>query len=88
MAASKYTLKISASAEKSFKKLPDRDLRRVTKAILDLAADPHPHGSIKLAGEENCYRIRVGNYRVIYEIQDRVLMILILKVGHRKDVYR
>ncbi len=88
MAASKYSLQISASAEKFLKKLPDRDLRRITKAILDLAADPHPHGSVKLAGDENCYRIRVGNYRVIYEIQDKILLILILKVGHRKDVYR
>jgi mRNA interferase RelE/StbE len=88
MAASRYRLEISSSAEKSLKKIPHKDQLRLSQAILGLATDPHPSGSIKLSGEENCYRIRMGNYRIIYEIVGRKLLILVLKIAHRKEVYR
>lgn len=88
MAASKYHVEISSSAEKFFRKLPQKDLIRITSAILALRDDPYPVGCVKLSGEENCYRIRIGNYRIVYEMLAKKLLILILKIGHRKDVYR
>ncbi|MDJ0899633.1 MAG: type II toxin-antitoxin system RelE/ParE family toxin [Xenococcus sp. MO_188.B8] len=53
-----------------------------------LATEPRPEGVVKLKGEENLYRIRVGDYRVIYNVQDDRLLVLVVKVGHRGDVYR
>lgn len=61
--------------------------RRVDAAIRALAGDPRPHGCRKLSASEE-YRIRVGDYRILYEIEDAVLRVLVVKVGHRRDVYR
>jgi len=60
----------------------------VTDAIRSLQAHPRPAGCKKLAGNADYYRIRVGDYRVLYEIRDRVLLVLVIKVGHRREVYR
>lgn len=68
-------------------KLPAEVYERIDRAILDLAEDPHPRGSRKLRGE-SAWRIRVGSYRVIYEIDDDVREVLIADVGHRGDIYR
>lgn len=53
-----------------------------------LADDPRPTGVVKLAGDDNLWRIRIGNYRVVYEIYDDQLIVLVLRVAHRKDIYR
>ncbi len=58
------------------------------RAIDGLAIDPRPSGVVKLSGEENLYRVRAGDYRIVYSIQDAALLVLIVKVGDRKDVYR
>lgn len=84
----KYDLLISQSAEKALKRLPGKEASRVVAAIEKLAIEPRPQGCRKLSGESDTYRVRVGAYRIIYEIEDRLLRILVLKVGHRKDVYR
>ena len=84
----KYDLLISQSAEKTLKKLPSKEASRVATAIEKLAIDPRPQGCRKLSGEADTYRVRVGVYRIIYEVEGRLLRILVLKVGHRKDVYR
>ena len=84
----KYDLLISHSADKTFKRLPAKEARRVATAIEKLAIDPRPQGCRKLSGEGDTYRVRVGVYRIIYEVEDRLLRILVLKIGHRKDVYR
>ena len=65
-----------------------RRLGAIGGAIEKLAIDPRPQGCRKLFGEVDTYRVRVGVYRVIYEIEDRLLRILVLKIGHRRDVYR
>ena len=83
-----YKIEISASAEKYIKKIPKKDLKKVIEAIQILAINPYPEGCRKLQGEEDVYRVRQGNYRIIYEIENKKLIILILKVGHRKDVYK
>ncbi len=61
---------------------------RIETKIDGLARDPRPRGVKKLAGEEELYRLRVGDYRIIYQVRDRVLVVLVVNVGHRRDVYR
>ncbi len=84
----KYKIEISASAEKSLKKIPKSELSKITETIQQLAINPFPVGCRKLTGEENAYRVRHGNYRIIFEVEGQKLLILILKIGHRKDIYR
>lgn len=83
-----YKLFISSSAQKSLSKIPKMDLIKITLQIQKLSIDPQPIGCRKLQGEEFTYRIRVGKYRIIYEINNKEIKILILKIGHRKDIYK
>lgn len=83
-----YKIEISSSAEKQIKKLQKDDQVRVMRSILGLSHDPRPHGCRKMRGFENIYRIRVGTFRVIYSIEEKRIVIVILKVGHRKHIYR
>lgn len=82
-----YKISIRRKAQKQLDKLPAADYKKVKQAIFDLAQDPRPPGSKKLKGRP-AWRIRQGDYRVIYEIQDRQLIIIVLEVGPRKDIYR
>jgi mRNA interferase RelE/StbE len=82
-----YKVEITASAEKELARLPKADRVRVARAIMTLAAVPRPRGCRKLTGQEDVYRIRVGVYRVIYSIEDRRIVVVVLKLGHRKDIY-
>ncbi len=83
-----YELIIKPSAEKGLDKVPLPFRRRILDAVKELRKNPRPAGVVKLAGDDNLWRIRVGNYRVVYEIHDDRLIILVLRVAHRKDVYR
>lgn len=83
-----YRIQVSTSAGKEIAALPKRDQRRVISAIQALAADPRPAGVRKLTGAEDAYRLRVGDYRIIYQIADNVLTVLAVRVRHRKDAYR
>jgi len=83
-----YRVEITASAEKALASLPKADMNRVVRAIAALAQVPRPGGCRKLRGHEDVYRIRVGLYRVIYSIDDRRIIVVVLKLGHRKDAYR
>lgn len=83
-----YRIEIQRSAAKVLKKIPEHDRRRIIQRIDTLAEQlPNPDES-KLKGDNPFHRIRVGDYRIIYEIQEGVMVILIVKIGHRKDVYR
>jgi len=82
-----YRLGILRRAVKELARLPENDKRRIEADVEALAANPRPHGSKKLTGRDG-YRIRSGNYRVVYEIDDHQRTLTILHVGHRKDVYR
>lgn len=84
----RYRLEISRTAEKQLRKLPAGNRRRVARAMLALADEPHPRGSHTLSGYEDVFRIRVGVYRIIYSVAGRTLVIIILKIGHRRDGYR
>ena len=82
-----YDLLINRSARKELESLPSKDCTRVTKKILALAENPRPAGAEKLSGEEK-YRIRQGDYRVLYAIDDGSKQVTVVKIGHREDVYR
>jgi len=76
------------STRKDLRSLPRHEVARVVSAVADLASSPQPHGSQKLSGSERTHRIRVGDYRVIYEVFAESRMVEIQRVRHRKDVYR
>ena len=83
-----YRIEWKNSAYKELQKLPRPTIVKVVAAISDLSNDPYPSGVKKIIGSERSYRIRVGDYRVIYEIVEDKLIIEIVRVRHRKDVYR
>ena len=83
-----YKIEISSSAEKALKKIPKKDIIKIVQTINQLAISPFPEGSRKLVGEENTYRVRKGNYRVLYEVLNKKLIVLVLKIGNRKDIYK
>ena len=82
-----YSLLIKPSALKELEAIPLKDRRRIVTRIERLAADPRPHTSEKLSGLEQ-YRVRQGDYRVIYSVDDAARAVMIVKIGHRGDVYR
>jgi mRNA interferase RelE/StbE len=83
-----FEIEISRTAEKQLRNLAEKDQLRVVRAMLALADEPHPRGSRKLSGYDDVFRIRVGRFRVLYSVYERRLVILVLKIGQRKDVYR
>jgi mRNA interferase RelE/StbE len=82
-----YRIGFRTSAEKELRKLPAADLARLIERISALAGNPRPQGSQKLSAEEK-YRIRQGDYRIAYSVDDREKAVLIVKIGHRKEIYR
>lgn len=83
-----FSIQWRSSTKKDIRSLPRLEVARVVEAVSQLVNDPHPHGLQKLTGSERTYRIRVGDYRVIYEIFADSRMIEVQRVRHRKDVYR
>lgn len=83
----RFELEFAASIRKDLKKIQKKEVTKILSEVQKLAADPRPIACKKLTNDE-LYRIRIGNYRVIYEILDERLIIHVVKVGHRKDVYK
>jgi len=83
----KYSLVFKKSVAKDLRHIPQKDIKRILKCTELLCSDPRAEGCIKLSGQE-CYRVRQGVYRIIYEIQDSELIILVVKVAHRSVVYK
>ena len=84
----KYKIEISSTAERQLGKINREDQIRILRSISLLAHNPRPAGCRKMKGYDDLYRIRIGNYRVIYEIDGKRIVVIILKMGHRWDVYR
>lgn len=82
-----YRLAIKPSASRELELLNDQVLRRADKAILKLAENPRPHGAKKLSGVP-LYRIRVGSFRIVYEVNDAQHLVTVVTIGHRREVYR
>jgi mRNA interferase RelE/StbE len=83
-----YRILFASRAERSFRKLSADVQRRLDPAILALAGNPRPSGCVKLSGPDSLWRIRVGDYRIVYQIHDDRLLILVVNVGHRREIYR
>ncbi len=83
-----YRVEIKPQAEKALAKIPNPHRRRIANIIDGLSRTPRPPGCSKLAGADDAYRIRVGDYRIVYQIEDRVLIVYVIRIAHRKDVYR
>ena len=83
-----YEILLSKATRKQLKILPVFIHNNIIEEITNLSYTPRPVGIVKLKGFKNSYRIRVGDYRVIYEIEDKVLRILVIAIGHRKDIYK
>ena len=83
-----YEVEISRTAEKQLRKLPPQDQLSVARAVVALGQEPFPRGVRKLTGYDDVYRLRVGRYRVLYSVEESRLVFIILKIGHRKSIYR
>jgi mRNA interferase RelE/StbE len=83
-----YAVRFKQSADKALRKLPEAVQKRIAAAAKDLRNNPRPRGCVKLEGADDLWRIRVGDYRVVYAIEDDELIVVLVRVAHRKDVYR
>ena len=83
-----YNVELTKSAEKELSRIDGRYIPRIFAAVESLAEEPRPTGCKKLSGSDHTYRIRIGTYRVIYDIQESCLLVLVIKIGHRKDAYQ
>ncbi len=85
----RYRVEVRPDAAKALRAIPRTDADRIVARLRTLESEPRPHGAEKLAGgNDGRLRIRVGDYRVIYRVDDRVLLVLIVAIGHRREVYR
>jgi mRNA interferase RelE/StbE len=85
----KYRILIKSSAAREIEAVGQKkDRQRIVRQIRSLAANPRPVGCEKLSGQSDRYRVREGDYRIVYSVDDRSLVVNVVKIGHRKDVYR
>jgi mRNA interferase RelE/StbE len=82
-----YSLLIKPSAVKELEKLPAKPRRLIIRKIESLAEDPRPRGSEKLSGKD-LHRVRQGDYRILYDVQDKARVVVVIRIGHRREVYR
>ena len=83
----KYKITFKKSVSKDFRTIPNQDVKKILDKIEDLSENPRAEGCIKLSGQEH-YRVRQGLYRIVYEIRDEVLVVNVIKVAHRSNVYK
>lgn len=84
----RYEIEVGRQARKFLGRLGKKDQTRIVLAIAELADAPHPPGAKRLSGEESFFRIRVGDYRIIYEIDGGKIVVRVLRIGHRREIYR
>ena len=84
----RYLVELTSAAARALRRLPPTDRRHIAGCIDALPLAPRPAGARLLAGRERFHRVRVGDYRVIYQVSDRVLRVLVIRIGHRREVYR
>ena len=85
---SEYRIEVSATAERQLRRLQRADQIRIVRAIGALAREPRPRGCRRLRGYDDVYRIRLGAFRILYSVEDTRVLVMVLKIGHRKDIYR
>lgn len=84
----RYKVEFTSAVLRQLLKLPSKISHKMVSAAEDLAVTPYPIGTRKMKGSENLWRIRVGDYRIVYKVEGHRLVVLILKIGHRREVYR
>jgi mRNA interferase RelE/StbE len=84
----RYRIVFTKRAERDLESIPVRDQARLARRIDTLAANPRPAGAKKLTGADDLYRLRSGDYRVVYSIEDDVITVTVIRMGHRRDIYR
>ena len=84
----RYSLTIMPHAMRQLSRLTGKQAMRIRDKIGALTDNPRPPGTVKLTGEDNLYRVRAGDYRVVYRIEDKRLVVLLVRIGHRREVYR
>ena len=85
---SPYRVEVEPAVARTLSKLSSKVRDRILRRVQELAHDPRPVGCVKLIGLAETYRIRVGDFRVLYEVHDRLVLVVVVRVGHRKEVYR
>ena len=83
-----YKVVLTPAAEREYRKLPDNIRARIRPALLELEAHPRPKGAKKLGGSKDRWRVRVGDYRIIYKINDDTKTVTVLRISHRREAYR
>ncbi len=83
-----YRLEVAPEVVDTLRSLPKKVQRQIARRIDALAEDPRPAGCKKLGGEENFYRLRSGDYRILYRVREKALVVLVLRIGHRREIYR
>jgi mRNA interferase RelE/StbE len=83
-----YRIELSPRAQRDFKALDASIRRRIARRIDSLSENPYPQGIKKIEGEDELYRLRIGDYRVLYQVKGKILLVLIVGIGHRHDIYR
>ena len=84
----RYRIEIDRQVRKTLERLGKQDQQRIAVAIAELGDEPRPPGAKLLSGEESFYRVRVGDYRIVYEIEGDKLIVRVLRIGHRREIYR
>jgi mRNA interferase RelE/StbE len=83
-----YKIKFTPAADRQFSKLINEQKRAIKDALVGLTENPRHQGVVKLSGGHDLYRVRAGNYRIIFQIEDDILYVVVVKIGHRKDIYK
>jgi mRNA interferase RelE/StbE len=83
-----YEIEWRPSTRRDLRRIPPEMIRRIVQAVENLSSNPHPSGAVKLSGSDSAWRIRVSDYRIIYQIENARLVIEVIKIGHRRDIYR
>ena len=83
-----YQIQLTKTAEKQLRRLPKKDLRRIDAKIRELAKNPYMDGSGKLMGAVDLRRVRAGDYRIVYSVESTILVVTVVRIGHRREVYR
>lgn len=83
-----YQIELTRSVRQSLKSLPRSILKRIDAKILSLAENPRPQDAKMLRGKQGLFRVRVGNYRIVYRVEDDRFIVLVVRIGHRREVYR
>ncbi|MBA2735866.1 MAG: type II toxin-antitoxin system RelE/ParE family toxin [Pyrinomonadaceae bacterium] len=83
-----YEVKIVGAVKRQLRRISKNNQKRILEKIEELVFNPRPYGYAKLESSDELYRVRIGDYRIIYQINDKILLVIVLEIGHRREIYR